>query len=138
VLGICRGLQVANVFYGGTLIPDLPSWGKEGHSKNEDGTDSYHRIRLTGSSLIPGSSVSEYEVNSNHHQAIENTADNLAITAFSLDGVAEAAERNERGSAYLKLVQWHPERMKNQDSMLSRGLLSDFIKASEFFMQQNG
>jgi putative glutamine amidotransferase len=136
VLGICRGMQIANVFFGGTLIPDLPTWGKQGHSKHANGTDSYHEIKLTGEQ--DDHRELSYEVNSNHHQAVEITAEELVITAWSPDGVAEAAERKQKDRSFLQLVQWHPERMKDQASPLSSGMLSGFVLACRKFMQQAG
>ena len=51
VLGICRGLQIANVFYG-TLIPDIPTWGKYNHSKLPDDSDRYHQITVDPASWL--------------------------------------------------------------------------------------
>ena len=134
VLGICRGMQIANVFFGGTLIPDLPTWGKQGHSKDANGKDSYHEVNLAGEKDDQGEG--KHEVNSNHHQSVDIPAEMLVITAWSPDGVAEAAERKQKEKSFLQLVQWHPERMKDQASPLSNGLLSEFVLACRKFMQQ--
>jgi putative glutamine amidotransferase len=135
VLGICRGLQVTNVFFGGTLIPDLPTWGKQGHAKQSDGTDGIHMIDVTNAGFITKPLSTAYEANSNHHQAIDTIAAPLIVTAYAKDGVVEAAERKDSRLSFLQLVQWHPERMKNKDSVLSKDLLSAFIAAADRYMK---
>ena len=109
VLGICRGLQVINVFFGGTLIQDLP-----GHSAI-GGTDRYHRIRtedlmlqrLFGRTMI---------VNSAHHQAIDRVGADLMPLQWAADGTMEAIRHKELP---VWAFQWHPERMGSE---ISNGL----------------
>ena len=137
VLGICRGLQVTNVFLGGTLIPDLPAWGRQGHAKQSNGSDGIHIVDVTNARFITPPVSSAYEVNSNHHQAVDTLADQLVITAYAKDGVVEAAERKDGSLSFLQLVQWHPERMKNQESVLSKDLLSAFIAAADGYKKQS-
>ena len=131
VLGICRGLQIANVFFGGTLIPDVPSFGKLEHSKFREGEDRYHDIRINPYSLLKMiSGEHEGVVNSAHHQAADKIGIGLTTSAFSADGVVEALERKpDEHKPYLVLVQWHPERMKDQASPLSANIRSSFIEA---------
>ena len=132
VLGICRGLQVFNVFKGGTLIPDIPAWGKPTHAKLADGSDRYHSINV-----IPGSWFEHVigkvtgETNSNHHQSIDRVGDGLVASAFCQDGIIEAADRKEvAGKGFLCLVQWHPERMHNQQNPFVYTIREAFIKAA--------
>lgn len=101
VLGICRGLQTINVFFGGTLIQDLP-----GHSAVE-GRDRLHTVRTVPGALFElfgGETV----VNSAHHQAAGELGRGLRAVQWAPDGVVEAVEH--RGLPVLG-VQWHPERM---------------------------
>ena len=86
LLGICRGLQIVNVFFGGTLIPDIPSFGKPDHTKYEEGKDRVHPIEVTKSSFLESvTGVLEGEVNSAHHQSIARVGDGLVVNAVSLD-----------------------------------------------------
>lgn len=130
VLGICRGLQVANVFFGGTLIPDIPSFGKFNHSK-ASGTDRYHRIEVDPWSLFRKIVETDAgEVNSAHHQSADLVAPDLVTNAISKDGVIEGLEwKNPEGKPFLMLVQWHPERMRDQDSPFARNVRESFLKA---------
>lgn len=134
VLGICRGLQLVNVFLGGTLIPDLPTAGKENHSKYFEGKDRYHNIEIIhDSELSKITNIVFGDVNSAHHQSADIIAKPLRINALSDDRVVEGlefvdsagfdfahptkpnsvAERSR--SHYLMLVQWHPERIINAE-----------------------
>lgn len=139
VLGICRGLQLVNVFLGGTLIPDLPTAGKENHSKYYEGKDRYHNIEIIhDSELSKITNIVFGDVNSAHHQSADIIAKPLKINALSDDRVVEGLEfdfadsvgfgsahptepnsvaersRSQR-SHYLMLVQWHPERIINAE-----------------------
>lgn len=128
-LGICRGMQIANVYFGGTLIPDIQWMGKPDHKKLEEGKDRYHPVWMVkDSSLaqIVGTEIGE--VNSAHHQSVELLGDDLTMNAVSPDGIIEGAERRARDGAYLMLVQWHPERMTNLSSPFSKNLLNSFIE----------
>lgn len=130
VLGICRGLQIANVFFGGTLIPDIPTWGKYNHSKMPDDSDRYHTITIDPASWIYGI-IGETEgvINSNHHQSADRTGKGLIVSAFSPDGVIEAMERKDPAeNSFLCLVQWHPERMKDQNSNFVKNIRDAFIE----------
>lgn len=130
LLGICRGLQVANVYFGGALILDLPSTGKPGHSKSQ-GYDRTHPVKLTSGTLLEKSiGVDHGEVNSAHHQAAERIGGGLRLSAISDDGVIEGLEWMELDQKpFFLLVQWHPERMDNFDSPFSKNLLFQFTQA---------
>ena len=131
VLGICRGMQLANVFFGGTLIPDLPAFGKDDHSKLENGLDRYHELEVSPSSWMQSIvRCTTGIVNSNHHQSIENIAGSLVVSAVSPDGVIEAAERKSGANgSFLCLLQWHPERMTDQQSPFVKNILDAFMEA---------
>lgn len=128
LLGICRGLQIANVFFGGTLVPDIPTFGKFNHSKRQ-GNDTYHRIHIDDNSeLFKVIGNNSGEVNSAHHQSADRIGKDLVANAFSADGVIEGLEWiNPLNKSYLSLVQWHPERMKDQTSALTLNIKRHFL-----------
>ena len=102
VLGICRGCQVLNVAFGGTLHQDIP-----GH-RRVNNTDSLHYAGTKDDML-----VSLYEerfiVNSAHHQALDALGEGLYAVQWADDGIVEAV----RHEALPVLgVQWHPERLR--------------------------
>lgn len=115
VLGICRGLQTVNVFFGGTLVQDLP-----GHSALE-GRDRLHPVRSAASAL--GRICGEYAVvNSAHHQAADRLGSGLAAVQWAADGVVEALEHQ---AMPVWGVQWHPERLPGG---LGRRLVEAFLE----------
>lgn len=130
VLGICRGLQLINSWLGGTLIPDLQSAGKQDHRRTETG-DRFHRVRIkAGSDLEKMTGCLEGEVNSAHHQAVDQPAPGWEPTAWSNDGVIEALGRKSFDNEHhVVLVQWHPERIPDISNPMNAGVLRDFIQA---------
>ena len=130
LLGICRGLQIANVFFGGTLIPHIPAFGKFDHSRTES-EDRYHELRVDpNSQLSQIVGASSGEVNSAHHQSADRIAKGLVVNALSADGIVEGMEReNGEKQSFLQLVQWHPERMKDQESAFSKNIRRRFLDA---------
>ncbi len=131
ILGICRGLQVANAYFGGTLIPDIPSFGKPDHTKHGEGKDRYHGISVTPGSMLQGiTGAAAGEVNSAHHQSVDLPAPALTVNAVSADGIVEGMERRDAGNhPFLLLVQWHPERMSDQESVFSKNIRERFVKS---------
>lgn len=101
VLGICRGLQVLNVFFGGTLFQDLPGHGAR------DGEDRRHTVGTAPSFLLPLCGA-RCVVNSAHHQAVDRLGGGLRAVQWSRDGVIEGACHK---SLPVYGVQWHPERL---------------------------
>lgn len=101
VLGICRGLQVINVFFGGTLIQDLPGHGAR------DGRDRLHPVRTAPSFFLPLCGWS-CVVNSAHHQAADRLGWDLRAVQWAEDGVVESLVHTELP---VWGVQWHPERL---------------------------
>ncbi len=131
MLGICRGLQIANVFFGGTLIRDIPSHLKiNWHDRGEDENDSHHHIHVkSGSLLFDISGKEEGEVNSAHHQSADKIADGLISNSNCKEGVIEGLEwKDDIGKPPLLLVQWHPERMMNQESGFAKSIRDYFLK----------
>jgi gamma-glutamyl-gamma-aminobutyrate hydrolase PuuD len=115
VLGICRGLQLLNVARGGTLCQHLPEG--TGHAP-APGTFGRHPVRLAGGSLLAsilspgdGTPAAGLTVPTAHHQAIDQLGDGLTATAWSADGVIEAAELapGPGRHPFTLAVQWHPE-----------------------------
>lgn len=131
LLGICRGLQVANVYYKGTLVPDIPSFGKFNHSRYSN-ADRYHLVNVDAASdLHKITREIKGEINSAHHQSAELIAPGFVANCLSSDGVVEGIERlDSNGKPFLQLVQWHPERMSNLDSPFSRQIKEAFLLAA--------
>lgn len=102
VLGICRGLQVINVFFGGTLLQDIP-----GHSQLR-GRDRLHLVEAAPGSLPARLWGPVFPVNSAHHQAADRLGDGLRATAWGPEGIAEALCHRVLP---VWAFQWHPERM---------------------------
>jgi putative glutamine amidotransferase len=113
VLGICRGMQLLNVHRGGTLVTDIESFGGASHRKL-DGYDSKHDVKIQpGSYLRRILSSGEGQVNSAHHQAVEQVGEGLTVSARAdKDGTIEAIEwADPTDRPFFLAVQWHPERM---------------------------
>jgi putative glutamine amidotransferase len=108
-LGICRGLQIINVAFGGTLRQHLPDdLDDETHRRHIGRFEGNgHDVRLAPGSLAArATGTSVHRVVSHHHQAIDVVGRGLVASGWSDDGVVEAAEG--RGG-FLLGVQWHPE-----------------------------
>jgi putative glutamine amidotransferase len=114
VLGICRGLQIFNVFHGGSLYPDLPTdIGPDITHRCPDTYDCFHDISvIEGTGLARTAGESYGTVNSNHHQGIHRLGHGLKAVAHTEDGLIEAIEYTDPDDMPFFLgVQWHPERM---------------------------
>jgi putative glutamine amidotransferase len=110
VLAICRGMQILNVAFGGTLEQNLISPdGSNPHRRfigTFDGTD--HLVTLEPGSLAARAAGEEiHTARCHHHQAVLDLGDGLAITGRASDGVTEAIETTD--GAWVLGVQWHPE-----------------------------
>jgi putative glutamine amidotransferase len=107
VLGICRGAQVINVHFGGTLIPHLPDDVGEAHSSTGyPRNERTHEVVFEAETQLGEMYGERCRVNSFHHQAVGDVGDDLVVAAVAGDGVIEAIEH--RHHAVLG-VQWHPE-----------------------------
>lgn len=111
VLGICRGMQLLNVAFGGTLLQHLPDEVGHGEHRLNPGTfdGSEHDVDLTPGSLAARAAGEErHEIKSHHHQGIDAVGADLQVTGRStLDELPEAIE--VPGKSFVLGVQWHPE-----------------------------
>lgn len=111
-LGICRGHQLLNVAYGGTLIQDMqPSVVEHNGPTPAEGELSawaWHDVELSPDSKVAGlyGSRDSVRIASGHHQAVARVGDGLVVTAVAEDGTVEALEDPQR---WVASVQWHPE-----------------------------
>ena len=129
VLGICRGHQFINVFFGGTLYQDIPTQVESElvHKQITNSDEPIHSVTITKGSWLEGiCGMDEIMVNSLHHQAIKTLGTGLTAAAHSGDDLTEAIEMKDK--KYVKSVQWHPERMHKKDE-ISRKIFQDFVNA---------
>lgn len=106
VLGICRGLQLLNVFFGGTLHQHID--GFRDHTSG-GGADLVHDVTALPGSLPERLYGPCFSVNSSHHQAIASLGAGLKVTLTTPDGVIIEGIQHETLPVFA--VQWHPERM---------------------------
>lgn len=122
IFGICRGLQILNVAWGGTLYQDLGS-ERPGPIDHEHGAEG-HAVRTAPGSLMERALGGEAgRVNTKHHQAIRDLAPGLRATAWAEDGVIEAVESADPAAAWVVAVQWHAEDLPD------RALFDAFARA---------
>lgn len=112
VLGICKGMQLINLYYGGTIVQHLPTacihaW--------QDEDQEHMTIALKDSFLAKLYGI-RFPVNSAHHQGLGKLGDGLEAIQFAEDCVIEGIQHQ---SLPVYGVQWHPERMKYGDRLLN-------------------
>jgi len=127
VLGICRGMQFINSLMGGTLVQDLGELNKT----HKGGPDKIHEVKIEKGSLLQNiSNLNIGNVNSSHHQAISKLGIGLRINCKADDGTIEGVESSQSIKPFLLAVQWHPERMEDQNSPLSKNIRDSFLEAA--------
>jgi len=140
VMGICRGHQMLNVYYGGTLYQDLQTQyeneNKIIHQLREEGKikPCFHKIYVEKNSILYELlGTEEIRVNSTHHQAVKDVAPGFKVTARSIDGVIEAMEGT--GDTFIFTVQFHPERILKEDPRFEV-IFHKFIEEAEKYRQK--
>ena len=113
ILGIGRGMQVLNAYFGGSLYMDISESTNHTHSadnapSSENSKLSFHTVSFTSESRLPFAS-DDVTVNSCHHQAVKILGEGLIVSAFSPDGVIEAYQHK---SLPVYGFQFHPERAR--------------------------
>lgn len=133
-LGICRGIQVANVAFGGSLFTDISSQRPDSiaHEWVPGRPWSFlaHSIQVEQGSRLAGIlEGTQFEVNSLHHQAISRIANGFLVSAHAPDGVIEAFELPDH--PFGVAVQWHPEWLQAYQPM--QALFRAFVQAAGEF-----
>jgi len=128
VLGICRGLQLINIVFGGTLYQDIlkERTGEDIHNIRKE-TELSHEIEINSDTIL-GSITNKHNicVNSAHHQAIKELGMNLRATAISSDGLIEAIESEKH--TWVMGVQWHPELLSGKIE-IHQNIFNSFIES---------
>ena len=136
VLGICRGCQLLNVAFGGTLYQDIALQvpGALRHHDENTYERQFHRVSLLQGSrlagLYPGQRSAS--INSIHHQAVKDLGTDLVAEALAIpDGIVEAIRW--KGPSYVFGMQWHPEFMAlgrlHEEQLDGAPILEDFLAA---------
>ena len=113
VLGICKGMQLINIAFGGDLIQHLPTAAEHAYR----GCDQIHTVRNEKDSLAYKLYGEEMQVNSAHHQGVGIPGRGIRYVQYAPDGVVEGLQHE-----FLPVygVQWHPER-------LEKGIIEAFV-----------
>lgn len=126
ILGICRGCQLLNIYFGGTIIQDLPN--ATSHRTTEE-RRIVHNIKAKKGSFAEELYGEEFPVNSYHHQAVKKLGDGLEIVMTCSDGVIEGFSHK---TLPVIATQWHPE--KQRPDVSPEGVV-DGIKIFEYFIK---
>ena len=129
LLAICRGMQLLNIHFGGTLFQDIKEQQTYKHSDFFSRSGTTHPITIDESShLYQILHTAQTDVDSIHHQAIDRLGERLTATAYSPDGFVEGIELPNH--PFCIGVQWHPEHMSRKSAM-QRKLFTAFIQACQ-------
>jgi len=125
ILGICRGMQLLNVYFNGSLIQNITTNIK--HTWNSDHSDSFHEMNCFDG-FIKELYGDKCRINSSHHQAIKKLGNGFKIIAKSNDEIIEAVEHS---SLPIIGVQFHPERLTLE---FKRDDCVDGLKVYKYFL----
>ncbi len=127
ILGICRGFQVLNVAFGGSIVQHIE--GHRPHPAAGDGVVEHTVAPAAGSHLAAATTPDAHVVNSRHHQAV--TIDRLAPDLDPTVMVGDLVEAFEaRSQRWVVGVQWHPERAAEVDPRAAR-IFEAFVREAE-------
>lgn len=127
ILGICRGEQLLNVAFGGSLYQHI-----DNHKQTEPGTQNLRTAKIVEGTLLHKlAGKNEIGTNSFHHQAVKDVAPGFVASAFADDGTVEAIEPEDQltSSRFFLAVQWHPEIFFRTDEA-AKNIFAAFINAA--------
>jgi len=131
ILGICRGMQIINIYFGGTLYQDISNnkdYTLQHYQKGPKSDTLGHYVNVDkGTKLHNTVKNDRFQINSYHLQFIKYHSKNMKITARSEDDAVEAIETED--NKFIIGVQWHPERIYHQ-SPESKALFDKLIEKS--------
>ncbi len=115
VFGICRGYQMLNVYFGGTLYQDISDIDGETkkHCQNEFCENLRHNVKLKETSWLYSIYKKDIVANSYHHQAIKSKAKGFIESGYADDGIIESIEKTDEH--FCAGVQWHPEILNSKE-----------------------
>ena len=126
ILGICRGEQILNVAFGGSLYQHI-----DGHRQEEKGAINERAATVMDGTLLRElAGGSEILTNTFHHQAVKAVAPGFIVAARAADGTVEAIEPEDRSSRFFLAVQWHPEFFYKTDKC-ANNIFKAFIEAAK-------
>ena len=130
LLAICRGHQILNVAFGGSLIQDIPSQHPNAyqHSQRADRYELTHKVSNLSERLQAIFEATEIYVNTFHHQAVKQLGEGLIAAGEAEDGINEAIEHPAH--PYCIGVQWHPEELAPAGNEHAQRLFKSFIQAA--------
>ena len=129
ILGICGGEQLLNVCCGGTLIQDIKEFNNNSleHEQTNSRNQTSHSVEINKKTkLFNIINQLEIQVNSAHHQAVNQLGKNLIVSGLARDGIIESIESTAHD--WCIGVQWHPEFLITKADKL---LISNFVKFSQ-------
>lgn len=135
VFGVCRGLQLINVAFGGTLLQDIATQRPEARAHRDAAVydRNFHQLDIVPDTRLAAllADASSHKINSIHHQGIKDLAPGFVVEAHCPDdGMIEAIRYT--GPAYVAAVQWHPEFHHPELGTLDdTPLLTDFLAAAQ-------
>lgn len=136
LFGVCRGCQVVNVAFGGSLFTHLDDqFGDTIQHSNKNYSKLPHTVEIQpGTKLAQMIPQQTIQVNSLHHQGIDRLGSGLVVNAIADDGLVEGVEYPDH--PFLLAVQWHPEALPEDES--ARSLFKHFISAASAYAEKNG
>ncbi|MDR1518210.1 MAG: gamma-glutamyl-gamma-aminobutyrate hydrolase family protein [Dysgonamonadaceae bacterium] len=137
ILGICRGEQLINVAFGGSLYQDIPAQhpSEIKHLQEESSKIGTHDV-----SVVPGSALGtiigegNFSVNSFHHQAVKQIAPGFRVSAWATDSIVEAIEALPERN--ILAVQWHPEGFVQDGDSVMLKLFRHLVQEADIHKKQ--
>jgi putative glutamine amidotransferase len=129
-LAICRGAQVVNVAFGGTLVQDIPNErpGALDHDPGNARRTRVHAVEIDpATELARAVGTTQIQTNSSHHQSVDRVAPGLRVTARTSDGIVEGLEPDD-AAWWMVAVQWHPEELTATPEDWDRRLFAAFAE----------
>lgn len=132
ILGICRGHQLINTYFNGTLFQDMRYFGKDYLKHRQDLYPELatHIVNIVDKDNMLAELYGEkIATNSFHHQIVDKLGDGLTVIATANDGIVEAFQM--KSHKFLYGIQWHPEMMTARGNQEMKKIFETFVKNCE-------